>query len=179
MGDINSRAGLQLFKVLSAELAVIFKSADIEQHIAIVSNVRMASRDEGFDHGNDIAHVPGYGGFNIWAHQVQRIKVIMHRFGKARRHSINRLIVLIGAIDNLVINISNITHVGHFVTFGAQVTHYDIKGNISARMTNVTVIVNRDPTYIQLHLTWGDGLKDFLTAAQGIKNGQHAIYDSN
>ena len=78
------------------------------------------------------------------------------------------LAALVGATDNLIINISKIGNVAHFVAAIDEVAANHVKNNGGHRMANVGVGIDGGATDIHPHLTGLDRLKFFLLAGQRV-----------
>ena len=76
--------------------------------------------------------------------------------------------ILIGPIDNLVINIGNITHIVHIVSTRTEITNHHIKEDHDPSMTNMTEVINSHPADIHVDLSIMDWFEGLLGATLSI-----------
>ncbi len=88
----------------------------------------------------------------------------MHFRDKASGQCIEILTILVGAGDNLVINIGNITNIGHmlFAINRAQMTINNIEHHQHPRVANMAHVIHGHAAHIQTHIFDIDGFENFF-----------------
>ena len=100
----------------------------------------------------------------------------MHSIDKTLRQGGNRLTILNRTIDDLVVNIGDITDVNDLITTGSQPAHHHIKHNHHPGMANMTKVIDRHSTDIHLHLARLDGFKGLFRTTESVIDLQHRGY---
>ena len=75
-----------------------------------------------------------------------------------------------GTLDDLVINVRDITHIGDFISAGTQVPGNHIEHDHDAGMPHVTVVIDRHATDIHTDLARFDRFEFFFFPGQGVIN---------
>ena len=75
-------------------------------------------------------------------------------------------------LDDLVINIGDVAHIGHGVTAGTQPALHHIKGHHHARMADVAQVIHRHAADVHTHLARTQGHKCFALPRQRVVQGQ-------
>ena len=172
---IHPDADPQLVNMLAGQLAVVRELTDVVEHITVLSPVSIAVLEQAGDHGDNLLDVVGGSGFMVRRQHVQCAKIFVHGLDKARRQLLERLAVVPGAVDDLVVNVGYIAYIVHPVTAVAQVAHDHVEYQDHARMTDMTIIVNRDATHVHTHLARFDGLEFFLLSRERVVYSQHGV----
>ncbi len=76
----------------------------------------------------------------------------MHRDNHTLDQLLEWLVVFLCAADDLVVNISDITHIGDIIATVAQPARYHIKGHHHPRMTNMAIVIHGHTTDIHTHM---------------------------
>ena len=84
---------------------------------------------------------------------AQRLFILPHCSDEAIGQLGDALTIFIGAVDDLIIDVGDITHIIDLIANGAQPTGDDIKAHHDARMPHVTVVINRHAANIDAHLS--------------------------
>ena len=97
----------------------------------------------------------------------------MHGPDETISQSCEILIVLIRPCDDLVIDISDVTHVRNIVTERFQKAENDIKDDHDPGMTEMAEVIDRHATNIHAHLAGLNGYEFLFLAAQVVMDSQH------
>ena len=97
----------------------------------------------------------------------------MHHIDEPSCQGLKVFSLLIGSLDDLVIDVGDITHIGHLITEMPQIAGYNIKYDHDPRMPQVAVVIDRHTTDIHPHLAFLDGDKGLLPAGQGVIDLEH------
>jgi hypothetical protein len=76
--------------------------------------------------------------------------------------------VAIGAVDDLVVDVRVVAHVGDLEAARLQVAVDHVEDHVGAGVPDVAVVVDGDAADVHADLTGGDGCELFLAAGQGI-----------
>ncbi len=98
----------------------------------------------------------------------------MHKTDEALSQLLNRFTLFAGPLDNLVIDIRDITNIGNIETRCPQVAHHDIKDHQNTGMPEMTIVVDRHSTDIDTYLARLDRDERFLFLAQTVVDPQHS-----
>ena len=69
-------------------------------------------------------------------------------------------------MNDLVVDIRDVAHIGHLIAAIAQVAAHQVEHHQKARVTEMTVIVDRHAADIHAHPAGLDRREDFLAARQ-------------
>ena len=72
------------------------------------------------------------------------------------------LIVFHRTLDDLVVNIRNVSDIGHPIALGLEPTIDHIENDQYSRMPHMTEVINRHAADIHAHMAGFDGLKFFF-----------------
>ena len=132
--------------------------------------------DQAFAHGNHFSDMFGRTRFDIRFGRVQGPHVIkiglMGAFGDVR----NRLAAVFGARVDFIINVGDVSNVGHIWIDMAQNTHQRIKHNNRARITNMGVIIHRRPAHIEAHVIGVNRFKHLFFTGERIKDTKGLVH---
>ena len=98
----------------------------------------------------------------------------MHRDREAPRQCLDRFAVLGRAIDDLIVDVRNIAHIGDLEAAVAQPAIDDVERHIAARMADVAVVVHGNAAHVQARAPGMDRPEILFLAAQGIMDAQHS-----
>jgi hypothetical protein len=82
--------------------------------------------------------------------------------------------LLLGTLDDLVVDVRDVAHIGHVHPPAAQVTHHDVEDHHDAGMPQVAVVIDGHAAHIHAHLAGLDGLEDLLLAGQAVVDSKHS-----
>ncbi len=85
---------------------------------------------------------------------------------KAIGQRLDGLAVLGGAMDDLVVDVRDVSDEDHLVAAVLQVTAHDIERDLGARMTDVAEVINRIAANIHAHDTRLVRVERFLATGQ-------------
>ena len=97
----------------------------------------------------------------------------MHGLNETLSQLMKRFTILIRTINNLVVNIRDVSDIGHVITHSLEIAIDHIKNHHHARMTQVTEVIHRHATDIQIHLARLKRLKSFFAAREVVVDFQH------
>ena len=175
LGFINfdPRANFQVFDFLARQLAVTDKLADPVVHVAITGRVGKTLVDQGLNHLVHAGDMPGSTRLLIRAQHIQTRLVFVHGRDHALNQRFKRFAVLVGTLDNLVIDVSDIAHVGDVIAAMAQPARHHIERHHHPRMTDMTEVVNRHAAHIHAHLVTHQRFEDIFAFGQRVVDREH------
>ena len=171
---IHTRTGAQVLQLLAGQLSVVLEAADRIIDITVFTLVGITFLQQGPDHGQDVIHRLGGAWFKIRPQHAQCVSILVHRGNKTFGERLDALTIFLRTLNNLVINISNITHVCHFIAKTAQVPDDHVKHHQHASMAEVAQVIDRHAAYVHTHLARLDRHKFFFPACPGVEQFQHA-----
>ena len=96
----------------------------------------------------------------------------MHRSDHAPGERLERLAIFLGSPDDLVVDVSDVAHIGQFVATLAQPARNDIECHHDACMTNMTEVINGHAADVHAHLICDQRLERLLGFGQRVVNRQ-------
>ncbi len=169
--DLDAGADAQVFDLLARQLAVAHELADAVVHVAIARRVGIPLVDQGLDHRVHAGDMVGGTRFLVWRQDVQAALVFVHRVDHARREGVEAFAVLVGPVDDLVIDVGDIAHVGQLVTALAQPAGDQVERHHAAAVAQVAVVVHGHAANVHAHLVAIQRLEGFLGFGQGVVDG--------
>ncbi|MCY1209951.1 hypothetical protein D9M72_216200 [compost metagenome] len=98
--------------------------------------------------------------------------VLMHRRDHALHQRLERFSVLIGATNDLVIDVGDVAHVGKVVATMTQPARHHVEGHHHAGMADVAEVIDRHAADIHAHLVADQRPQRFLGLAEGVVDRQ-------
>ncbi len=173
---LDTGTGLQVRRVLAGQAAVVVETAHIVVDIAVVSLVGIALVEQRPDHGQDLLHGFACLRLQVGPHHPQRIGVLVHDGDEALGQRAKVLAIFIGTPDDLVIDVGDVPDVGHVIAEQAQVAHHHVEHHHDARMTQVTVVVDRHAADIHVYLVLLDRHEGIFLIGKGVIYLQHRMF---
>ena len=112
----------------------------------------------------------------VWTLHAKRIGILMHRIDEALRQRMDGLFVLRSTLDDLVVDVGDVAHVGHVVTACLEPALHHVEHHHHAGMAEVAVVVHRHAAYIHANGVRDDGFEILLIAGESVVYLQHWIY---
>ena len=172
---VDARTRPKVRKLFSGEFPVVLELCDCVEHIAARPDVGEAAFHEAVDHVDDLGQVVGRAGLVIRLLNAERVKILVHRRNEACGQRLIGLVPLARAIDDLVVDVRDIPHIGHPVAGGAEPPPHDVEGDLRARMANVDVVVDRNAADVHPHVAGFERHERFLAARQRIVDAKHDL----
>jgi len=165
-----SRTGFELVEYFAGELAVAFKFTYTVIHVAIIRSVSEALFDQGFDQLNNVSDMGRRFWLCVGLFDAEHLGVFVHFGDKTLGECIKGFAIFVGALDNFIVDISDITDVIHVESAVAQVTRDHVERNHDTGMPQVTEIVDRHTTHVHADLAGYEWFEFFFLSGQGVKN---------
>lgn len=131
----NPRTRPHIVELAIIELAVIRKFAHPVVDITIVCRVGKAFFNQRFNHCYDIADMPRGTRLVTWRQDVEASFVLMHGIDHTLGQRGDTFTILIGTLENLIVDIGNIAHVINVITTFTQIACDHVKGDHDAGVT--------------------------------------------
>jgi hypothetical protein len=135
----------------------------------------VTARDERADHADH----PRDGVRGAWLvlglEQSQRGEVFFVRPDEALGERLDRFPVLVGALDDLVVDVRDVANVGDAVAALAQPASDHVEDHEHACVSQVAVVVDRHPAHVHAHLAGTQRSELLLRPAEGIVDREHAL----
>ena len=116
-------------------------------------------------HASDVI---GGARFHVRFLDVQARFVFVHRGDHALGQRFERFTVFAGAIDDLVVDVGDVAHVGQVITAEAQPARHQVERNHAAAVAEMAVVVNGHPADVHAHLVAIQRLEDFFALAERV-----------
>ena len=108
--------------------------------------------------------------------QFQTIRVFEHGCRHARGERFNRLIVGVRALDDPVVDISDVAHKIHFIADGRQPAVNHVKHGKSACVTDMEKVIDGRTACVQANNARLDGGERLLLSAERVVNDLHIFF---
>ena len=164
----HALAGTQVVERLAAQAAVAGKAPDPKERVPVATAVGVAVLFQQAHQIQHLRHVVGGTRLQVRALDAERGLVLMHGGNEAAGEAGERLAVLDGTTDDLVVDVGDVAHVGDLVATRAQPALHHVEGHQHPRMADVAVVVDRHAADIQPHPPRFEGLEVFLATGQGV-----------
>ena len=161
IGHGYALACVQLVQRLARELAVAGELAHCVVHIAIARLIGQALVLQRANHAQHLRHVLSGAWLMRWALNAQGIGVLMQRLDHAIGQRPNGFTVVHRTLNDLVINIGDVAHIGNAIATGTQPALDHVKSDHGARMTQMTQVIHGHAAYIHAHMAGFDWRKRF------------------
>lgn len=172
---VDAGAGLQLLQILTGEPAVLVEGVDDEHDVTVVRHVGVAAIQQQLHHGDDLADVGGGARFDVRAHHAEGVEVLVHVADQALGEVVTGDLGLGGALDDLVVHVGDVAHIGEIVPGVAQVAGHHVEGDEGAAVADMTVIIDSDATHIHAHLARVDRFEFFFLTSECVVYLQHLM----
>ena len=104
----------------------------------------------------------GGAGFDVRAHHAEGIEILVHVADEALGEIVTGHVRFGGALDDLVVHVGDVAHIGEVVSCITQVASDDVEGDEGTAMADMTVIIDSDATHIHAHLARVDRFEFFF-----------------
>ena len=144
-------AALHLVDVAAGELAVPGVAAHREVDVAL-RLVGVALLDEGLDQADHGADLLGGLGAHGRVLDAGAAHVLDEGVGVLRGHLGGAAALLVGLLDDLVVDVGDVLDEGHLVAAPLEVAADDIEGDEGARVADVDAVVDGGTAHVHAHL---------------------------
>ena len=169
----DSRSRPQIVQLLVGQLPVALEPAHVVIHVTGGTDIGETLVQQGLNHGDHVGHRFGGARFLGRRQDAQRLQILMHGLDEAIGQGVKILAVLLGTMNDLIVDVGNVAHIGHVVTPGPQPTQHHVEHHHDPRVTDMTVVVDGHAAHVHPHLARLDGVKRFFLTGQAIENLQH------
>ena len=138
----------------------------------------MAALDQGLDERADIVHGLGDLGLAIGLQQTQCTGVRVKGIDVARREGDRILSEVVGAVDDLVVDIGEVADEGDLPVAVAEVANKGVEHDHRPGVAHVAVIVDRHAADIEADVSWLDGLEVLDLAGSGVVQAKGLGHDA-
>src|SRR5690606_23930442 len=108
-------------------------------------------------HGEHAVDVLGGTRLHVRTQHGEARLVLVHRRDHALHQGLERLAILVGAADDLVVDVGNVAHVGDVVAAVAQPAADHVEGDHHPGMTDMTEVIHGHAAHVHAHLVVDQG----------------------
>ena len=171
--DSDTRAGAEVVKLLPGEPAVLGEAVNREHHVTVSRDIGIAVVKEPLHDVDDAVDVRCRMRLDVRAEHAERVKVAVHLLFHACGEGAYRLMVLRGALYDLVIDVGNVTDVGNLVAKVPEVADNHVEADEGPPMPDMAVVIDGDAADVHSDFSGLDGLELFLFPCKGIVDSEH------
>ncbi|MNZ84548.1 hypothetical protein D3C78_1033100 [compost metagenome] len=110
---------------------------------------------------------------DVWTQHAQARLVLVHGCDHALDQGFERLAVLVGAADDLVVDVGDIAYVGQLVAALAQPAGDHVERHHHPRMADMAEVIDGHAAHVHANLVADQRLEVFLGLAQRVVDLQH------
>ncbi len=170
----DARTDAQVFDLLARQLAVALELADPVVHVAVARRVGVALVDQGLDHRQHARDVVGGTRLLVRLEDVQARFVLVHRIDHARGQGIEAFAVVPRTVDDLVVNVGDVAHIGQLIAAVAQPARDQVEGDHAAPVAQMAVVVHGHAAHVHAHLVAVQRRENLFALAQRVVDVQHS-----
>ena len=156
---LNARAYHEVVDIAARHFTIGLVAAHREIHVSVLDRIGMALLNERFDHGDHGTNFFGSARTHIGVDHVRATHDVDELVREFRGHLGSCATLLVGSIDNLVINVGQILGKRHFVTARDKPAANNVETDKRAGVANVDIVIHRGAAHIHAHLTRLDRLE--------------------
>ena len=168
LARLDAGTDAQVLDAPPRQLAVAGEAIDPVVDVAIARGIGVALVDQGLDHGVHAVDMIGGARLLVGLANVQPRLVLVHRLDHPRHQVGEGLAVGVGAVDDLVVDVRDVAHVGQVIAAMAQPAGDDIEGHHAAAMAQVAVVIDGHAADVHAHLPRHQRREGFLGLGQGV-----------
>jgi hypothetical protein len=168
LDDIHALACAQVLQRFSGQFAVAIKFAYRKIHIAVRCPIGQPVSFQLCDHIEHFRHELRGARLMVGALHAQRIGILVHRGDKARGERMNGFPIFRRALDDLVVDVGDVAHVGRVIAGSLEPAVHHVEHHHHARMAKVAIVVHGHAAHIHAHLVRLDGNEFLLVAGESV-----------
>ena len=165
---LDARANHEVVDVAARDLTVVGIAAHGKVHVAVIGGVGMALLDERLDHGDHGADLLGSAGAHIGIKHVGGAHDADELAGKLRRDLGGGTALLVGALDDLVVDVGEVLGKRDLVAARDEPAADHVEADERAGVTDVDVVVDCGAAHVHADLAGLDGLELFLFMGSAV-----------
>ena len=170
-------ACLQIVQVPFRKLAVPVEFFHLEVDVA-VHVVGHALAHKSLDDSNDLFDIIGGSWLHIRPLYPESAHVVVVGFDVLLRQLLPLHTLLVTPIDDLVVDVGVVAHVGQVVTREPQVTGDDVEGHRCPRVPDMAVVIYSHTAGVHSHLRWTERFELLFFSTQSVVNTQGHVQTS-
>ena len=186
--DLDALAGTQLVQVVTREDAVVVVGAHGEVHVAGGHRVGKALLDEQGDHLLHGLDLTRGARTDVGVHDAEAVHLLDEGGRELLGHIGRGATLVVGAVDDLVVNVREVLGKGDLVALVHEITADDVEGQEGPGVADVDLVVDRGTADVHANLALLDGDKLLLAVrlavvdeherllADGARAGRTACY---
>ncbi len=165
--DLHASAGQEVLEVLAGKLAVGGKPANLEVDVPL-HDVAVAAGDEALDHRDHLGNMLGGLGLHLRRQHAERGDVLPEGLDIPLGHLARRHAFLVGAPDDLVLDVREVPDERDAVPVKAQVAGDDVEDDHHPRVPDVGQVVHGHAARVHLDLARRERDELLLRARHGV-----------
>ncbi len=168
--DVDALAGAQVVQRLAGQAAVVGEVTHGVINVAVFALVGQVLRLKRLDQRQHLRHVFGGARHVGRRENAQRAGVLVHVLGEARGQLRNGLAVFHRALDDLVVDVGDVAHVGDIVAGGHKPAVHHVERHHHAGVADVAVVIDGHAADVHAELARFHGNESLLVTRQRVVN---------
>ena len=123
--------------------------------------------------GGDLLVSDRQGNDRIGALHAQCGRILVHRADETPGELLHGFAVFPGTLDDLVIDVGDVAHIGHVITRVAQPALHDVENNHHPGVPEVAVVIDRHAADVHADFAGLDGFECLLVPGKGVIDFEH------
>ena len=128
----------------------------------------MALGDEPLNHGDHRTDLLGGAGTDVGVFDAEAVHDVDKSVGARGGHLLGRHPTLVGALDDLVVDVGEVLGEGHLVAAVGKPAADDVEGEEGAGVADVDVVVDGGAAHVHADLAGNEGFEVDLGAPGGV-----------
>jgi hypothetical protein len=168
--DLHALACAQLVERFARKLAVARETTHRVVHVAACRLIGEFLELELADERSHLPYVLGGARFVVGLLHAEGGAVLVHRADEARRERLDRFFVFLGATDDLVVDIGDVSYVVDAVAARPQPAADHVENDEHARVSEVAIVVDRHAADVHAHFAGSKRDKFLLCPTEGVED---------
>ena len=164
----HALAGAELLHIPVAQLGVPRPLGHGEKDVP-TGDIGHTGIEQLLHEGQNFRHVVRHPGGDVRLEHSEAAHVLVKGLDEAVCQRLGVLSRSLRRLNNAVVDVRDIAHVGDAVAAVAQITHHDVEGGEGPGIAQVHVAVDGGATHIQPHFSGPQGVQRLLALRQGVE----------
>ena len=169
----DAGAGAQILDRFAGKPAVTIEARYRKIDVAVVERIGVSVLDQSLNHSDNLADMRSGAGLCVRSQHTECGRIFVHRLNETFGQRSERLTVLVCAVDDLVVDVGNVTDVGDVESGCLQIAVDDIEHHQHPGMSQMAEVVYGHAADIHLNLSRFEGDEVLFFVGEIVIDLQH------